>query len=85
MAPVETDNDNRTNARENLRIVFLHSDDREFLARMTQGMPGRDQPIGLQTPQTAATSELEALANAAKFTAVSIRIAASRDPVKSGQ
>jgi hypothetical protein len=26
MAPVETDNDNRRSARDNLRIVFLHSD-----------------------------------------------------------
>jgi hypothetical protein len=42
MAPVETDSDNRMSARENLRIVFLHSDGSEFQSRITQGMTGTD-------------------------------------------
>jgi hypothetical protein len=66
MAPVKPDSDNRMSARKNLCIVFLHSDGREFQSRM--GITGTDQ-FRLQTPRTAAVSEAETLANAAKFTA----------------
>ena len=74
MAPVETDSDNRMSARKNLRIVFLHSDGREFQPRIAHGMTGTDySDCRRRGPQQ--RSRPEALVNAAKFAAARMRIA----------
>src|SRR5579862_5228585 len=68
MAPVDADIDKSVSAKTNLRIIFLHSGTGEFRSRTAQGVDrnGFFRIAGCR--QTAATSELEALANAAKFT-----------------